>query len=159
VTSPLAALTALLGERLRSSLPGYATTLAPHAALGSPSSLSTRAASAVVVTIADPALELVAWVQQGDPDEEPWSDRVVEIRVVLRATEEGMDSPPGEPGETIAAMVGDSIGFDDDLPLDEVLDAVRVLLFEELPLEIAEGGPAAQQALMQAMRVHLNDPI
>jgi hypothetical protein len=120
----------------------------------------------VVVAISDPALELVAWVRRGDPDEEPWSDRVVEIRVVLRASNHSHDDDdevgvhgPGEPAGTIVAMVGDSIGIDDELPVDEVLDAVRALLFEELPLEIADGGPAVHVALVKAMRVYLNDPM
>ena len=149
MTSHLAPFTALLGEKLRTSFLGYAATLAPHPALG------TADGSAVVVTISDPALELVAWVRRGDPDEEPWADRVVEMRVVLRAS----DDDYKDHEEAIAAMVGDSIGFDDELPLDEVLDAVRVLLFEELPLEIADGGPAVHLALVKAMRAYLNDPM
>jgi hypothetical protein len=148
VTDYLPMPTALLGERLRSALPGYRVVLAPHPAVGSPS------ARAVVVEISDPHLELVVWVRRGEPDEEPWSDRVVEVRVLLNAAhDEGDDDP------ALAAMVGDSVGFDDDPPVDEVLETVRVLLFEELPVEIADLEPHVQRALLQARRVPSNDPI
>jgi hypothetical protein len=156
VNDYLRIVTTLLGEKLRSALPGYRVHLAEHPALDAGAMVGAGAGvrpRAVVVSISDPQLHLVVWARTADVDEEPWTDRAVEVRVVLRTDD-------GE-GAGIAAMVGDVVGFDelDELPLREILDVVRVLLFEELPLEVLELVPPVQLALLQARRVHLNDPI
>jgi hypothetical protein len=185
VTRFLPVPTALLGEQLRSVLPGYSIVLSAHPALdlpapggrsvaGNPGVSGRGRARAVVVSISDPQLDLVAWVREGDVDAEPWSDRVVELRMVLSASEldDADEFGPNGPGPggaderlRIVAMVGDSLGFDDlgsddlELPVDDVLDAVWVLITEELPVEVADLEPPAQRAFLEATRVYLNDPI
>jgi hypothetical protein len=172
VTRYLPGPTALLGERLRSALRGYSVALSTHPALDSPAPAGAGRARAVVVVISEPELELVAWVSEGDLDAEPWSDRVVELRIVLSASagdgdEEFGPTGPGAADERldIAAMVGESIGFDSvgsddlDLPLEDVLDAVWLLVTEELPVEVADTEFPVQRAYLEAMRVYLNDPI
>jgi hypothetical protein len=145
-------LTAHLGELLRSALPGYAVSLGPSPLVGSDRSAPGRA---VLIEIAESALQCVCWVADSEDPERAWAPQVVELRVVLRSD----DFSGG-----IVAMVGASVDLDEfvepgDLDVDEILAALREAIEDDLIDLVPELDEDAAAELGRAMRVYLNDPI
>jgi hypothetical protein len=152
-------LTAHLGERVRSALPGYAVSLAASPLVGSETSAPARA---VIVEISQSALQCVCWVADADDSERAWASRIVEVRVVLRSEEFA--------GE-IVAMVGASVDLDefvdddvnnsasDHFDLPEILTAVKDAIEVDLVNLVPDLDPPVAAELGRALRIYVNDPI
>ena len=145
-------LTAHLGELVRSALPGYSVSLAASPLMEEERSAP---AKAVVVEIAQSALQCVCWVADSDDAERAWAPRVVELRAVLRSEEFAGD---------VVALVGSSVDLDEfveagDLDVDEVLAALRELIEVDLVDLVPDLDAPVAAELGRALRIYLNDPI
>jgi hypothetical protein len=164
-------LTAHLGERVRSALPGYTVSLASSPFVGTEESAPRRA---VVVDISRSALQCVCWVADAHDSDRAWASRVVEIRVALRSEEFGGN---------IVAVVGTSVDIDDldssddfDEPVDdsvhgnnedaiigfdlaEILAAVKETIEVDLVALVPDLDPPVAEELGRALRIYVNDPI
>jgi hypothetical protein len=148
-----ARLTAQLAERLRSDLPGYAVSLVAH-----PAHSTAQLTRVARIAIAEPHLEAVCWVDVADGApaacDAPLSAsrvpeiRVVEIRVIVHVPAFG-----GAP----AALAGDRLEFDDDIPVNETLAAIAHLVDEDLAEECADSDAATREAFEAGRSVYLND--
>jgi hypothetical protein len=176
-------LTAHLGERVRSALPGYTVSLASSPLVGTEDSAPRRA---VVVDISRSALQCVCWVADADNTDRAWASRVVEIRVALRSEEFGgnvvavvgtsvdiddLDSSDDfdasvdfDPSVDFDASVDDSVhGNNDDaiigFDLAEILAAVKETIEVDLVALVPDLDPPVAEELGRALRIYVNDPI
>jgi hypothetical protein len=145
---PPARLTAQLAERLRSELPGYAVSLVAH-----PAHSTAQLTRVARIAIAEPHLEAVCWVDVADDapaacDAPLSASRVLEIRVIVHVPAFG-----GAP----AALAGDRLEFDDDIPVNETLAAIAHLVDEDLAEECADSDAATREAFEAGRSVYLND--
>jgi hypothetical protein len=143
-----ARLTAQLAERLRSDLPGYAVSLVAH-----PAHSTAQLTRVARIAIAEPHLEAVCWVDVADGapaacDAPLSASRVLEIRVIVHVPAFG-----GAP----AALAGDRLEFDDDIPVNETLAAIAHLVDEDLAEECADSDAATREAFEAGRSVYLND--
>jgi hypothetical protein len=143
-----ARLTAQLAERLRSDLPGYAVSLVAH-----PAHSTAQLTRVARIAIAEPHLEAVCWVDVADGapaacDAPLSASRVLEIRVIVHVPAFG-----GAP----AALAGDQLEFDDDIPVNETLAAIAHLIDEDLAEECADSDAATREAFEAGRSVYLND--
>jgi hypothetical protein len=143
-----ARLTAQLAERLRSDLPGYAVSLVAH-----PAHSTAQLTRVARIAIAEPHLEAVCWVDVADGapaacDAPLSASRVLEIRVIVHVPAFG-----GAP----AALAGDRLEFDDDIPVNETLAAIARLIDDDLAEECTEGDRATYEAFEAGRFVYLND--
>jgi hypothetical protein len=141
-------LTAQLAERMRSELPGYAVSLVAH-----PAHSTAQLTRVVRIAAAEPHLEAVCWVDVTDgvpaAADAPLPDsRVLEIRVIVHVPAFG-----GAP----AALVGDRLEFDDEIPADEALAVIARLIDEDLAEECADSDTATREAFEAGRFVYLND--
>lgn len=138
-------LTPLLGELLRSALPGIRVALASHEIARAEDDAP---AAVVVVTIAADIAEAVCWV----------AEQTIEVRVLLRSREHD---------GVIAEMVGGSIDYDnsefaaDELAnlLDEVLEEIGLDLGDELEAASVDMAPALATDWRWARRMWENRPL
>jgi 8-oxo-dGTP pyrophosphatase MutT (NUDIX family) len=138
-------LTPLLGELLRSSLPGIKVALTSHEIARAEHNAPT---AVVVITIAADIAEAVCWV----------TDHTIEVRVLVRSREHD---------GVIAEMVGGSIDYDntdfgsDELSnlLDEILEEIGAQLGDELEAAFDEMPPALATDWRWARRMWDNRPL
>ena len=140
-------LTALLGERIKSRLPGYSVALVQHPAAPS---TPQHPRSAVVVSLDPGRLEVVAWMETNSSDTADWVDYLAEVRVVLRSSDcDGV----------IVDMFGASLELDEDeVSAEEVLTLASDLLEEELRASLGDLEPSVAFGARLALRIYDNDP-
>ncbi|MCU1404987.1 MAG: hypothetical protein JWQ43_1290 [Glaciihabitans sp.] len=141
-------MTALLGEQLRSRLPGYSVLLAGHGAALSDGSIDKPA---VIIEVGSPALHVLCWVEPNAGPSAEWAPFSAQVRVVLRSRE--LDG-------NIADVVGDAVDVDGDSPeVEEILELVAQLITDDIRDRYDNADPALAAEIRMALRTYDSDPL